>query len=156
MLKKTLVFFGMFLALSLAVSPVLAETNGTNSVRGEGAKMTTTVDISAKIACVGAAVATREQSLGVAVNIHAQAVQAAYSARATALAAAYTKTTTAEVKTAVRAAWSLFNSSVKSANSAWRTARNSAWSAFRTSSKACRAPSGVSDSSNSGSEMSGQ
>lgn len=152
MFKKILVFSSMFLMLSLVASPILAET----SPGGVSLSSPAIVDVSVKIACVGAAVATREAALGSAVSTHADTIKAAYGTRATDLAAAYTKTTIAEVRTGRIAAWSLFKSSKKSANRAWQTSRNNAWSVFRTTAMACRAQSGISDSSYSNSEVKGE
>jgi len=138
MIKKILTISGMFLALSLVATPALAAAT------------------SAQIACVGVAVATREAAIDAAVTTHTQAVGAAYSTRAIELAGAYSNTTAKTLQAGVKVAWADFSKSVKSAATAWRTNRNTAWSTFRTAVKACKAPSTVSDSTNSSSEVSGQ
>ncbi len=109
----------------------------------------------AKIQCVGAAVAAREQAVGTAANTFTSAVTAAYSARATALQQAYTKTTSSDVRSAVKAAWGAFTKSVRDARKAWRAARDGAWTTYRKAAVACKAPGGLGDGGNSGSEMSG-
>jgi hypothetical protein len=109
-----------------------------------------------KIACVAAAVATREAALGAAISVHGSAVSAAYTTRATVLAGAYANTTPKAVRAGVKVAWADFTKSIKSANSKWRESRNTAWSTFRSAAKACKAGSDITDSSNSGSETSGQ
>ncbi len=120
------------------------------------ATTTSTVSTASKIACVGAAVQAREQAIDSAINTYTQAIDAAYAARAVALGQAYSKTVANDVKTATKNAWTVFNSSMKSGRKAWQTARDKAWSSYRTSATACKAPSGVGDGANSGSEVSGQ
>jgi hypothetical protein len=112
---------------------------------------------SVKITCVETAVATREAALDAAITAQTSALNAAYTVRARELAGAYSNITTAKaVQAGTKVSWADFSKSVKSAAAAWRTSRNAAWSAFRTAAKACKAPAGVSDSANSGSEVSGQ
>lgn len=147
MLKKTLIVSGAALALAFA-SSVFAQTAGNTAVPPTN---TTT----AKIACVGAAVATRETAIDAAVNTHGQAVNTAYTTRATALGQAYHLTTIKAVNTAVRAAWSAFNSTLRTARRAWQASRDSAWKQFRTSAAACKAPLGVGDHANASLEASG-
>ncbi|MBI3627562.1 MAG: hypothetical protein HY220_02335 [Candidatus Sungbacteria bacterium] len=133
-------------ALLLGIVPALAQT-GT----------TTPPTNSAAIACLAAAVSTREKALGAGVGTYTGAINAAYTARASALASAYAQTGgNTAIRTAVRAAWSAFNKSMRSARQTWNSTRLSAWSQFRTAAKACRAPSSVSDSANAASEVSGQ
>ena len=119
---------------------------------------TVSENIQAEIACIGAAVATREAAIDSAITTHAASVNSAYSARTSALATAYsTQTTTATVKSAVKVAWSTFSStSLKTARKTWQTARNAAWAQYRITGTACKAPSGTGDGSYSGNEMSGQ
>ncbi len=155
-MKKSLMFrssfgglAGSILALSLIAVPALAQTTATITA-------TTTVSTTAtKIACVGAAVATREAAIDAAVTVHDQAVEAAYTTRATELAGAYSNTTAKTVQAGVKVSWADFTKSTRAAGLAWRTTRNAAWTAFRKAATACKAPAGVSDSANSGAEVSG-
>ncbi len=140
----------MFLAFSFAVMPVLAE-DVPNLIATP--PKTTTAD---KIACVRTAVAARESVMAAAVAVHAQAVQAAYTTRALELDGAYSNSNVKAVQAGVKVSWADFKKSIKSASAKWRTSRNDAWSAFRAATKACKSPAGVSDSGNSGSELSGQ
>ena len=149
MIKKILMVSGMFLALLLIAMPVLAEDVSSATV----VSTTSVVD---KIACVRTAVAVRESALAVAVADHSQAISAAYATRANELSGAYSNTTVKTVKAGVKVAWADFRKSIKSAATKWKTSRNSAWSTFRSAAKECKSPSGVSDSGNSGSELSGQ
>ena len=149
MFKKSLRFSSMSLGLVLAFSlalPALAQTTSA------GATTTTAT----KIACVGTAVATREATIDAAVTAHTDAVNAAYKTRAIELAGAYSNTTAKAVQAGAKVSWADFSKSVKSATTKWKSARDSAWSIFRTSAKACKAPVGVSDSTNSSVEVSGQ
>lgn len=155
MIKK--IIGASLIIMSLVVAlPVLAENNensGGATVTSVPA-VTMTAEVSAKIACVATAVATRESALAIGVTAHNQAVQTAYSTRATALADAYKQTTVAGVKGAVKTAWSSFNSSVKSANKTWKKVQSDTWSTFKTAAKACKAPNGVSDLEKHNSETS--
>ncbi len=96
-----------------------------------------------KIACVGTAVNARETAIDAGYGTYSQAMIAAFAARATALQQAYTATSTAAVRTATNAAWSAYGAATKSAASAWSATRTSAWNQFYTATKACRAPSSV-------------
>ena len=107
------------------------------------------------IACVGTAVNTRETAIDKAMTAFTGAMNAAYAARATALQSAYGLTTASTAKAAVKTAWSTFNASAKTARKAWLASRNAAWAAYRTTAVACKAPAGVGDGANSGSEASG-
>lgn len=148
MTKKLLLLSNIILTLAVA-APVFAETASSTP------KMSKSAVSAATIACVGAAVNTREIALDAGVSTHASAVSSAYSTRATALQQAYTGTSTAQIRTAVKAAWKTFNASLKSAAKAWRATRSSAWSAFRGSVKACKAPGSIGDSENASSETNG-
>ncbi len=130
----------MVLALSLMTVPMLAQASVTST----------------EIACVKTAIATREAAIDAAVGVHASAVQAAYATRATELSGAYSNTTAKTLQVGIKTAWADFNKTVKAAATVWKTSRNSAWSAFRTAAKACKATSSITDSTNSGSEVSGQ
>ncbi len=112
--------------------------------------------VSEKIACVGAAIVTRETALDAGVMAHAQSVQAAYTTRATALKQAYSATTTIQLKGSVKASWSVYSSSIKSATKTWKTTQANAWTAFKVAAKNCNPPAGVSDSFNSSAELTGQ
>ena len=112
---------------------------------------TTPVDNTAKIACVGTAVATREASLDAGFATYTKAVSDAYSARATALAGAYTGSSTVAVKAAVKTAWTTFRASVKTAQTSWKSTKASA--TFGTAAKACKAPTTVNDNANKTSEI---
>lgn len=150
-------FSGIILALSLMVSPVLAEENNltTNATGTTNTAAAKAADMAAKIACVKIAVAARETAIGAAVATHTQAVQAAYSTRANELAGAYSNTTVKTVRAGTKVAWADFTKSIKAASKTWKTNRNTAWSAFRAAVKACKAPSSISDSANSGFEVNG-
>jgi hypothetical protein len=142
-------------ALSVALLSVGAMAFADNTTLGTVTPNTTSADMTTKIQCVGTAVAARETALDTAMTAYTGSANSAYSARATALVSAYQQTTAVAVKAAVRTAWTAFTSSMKTARKTWQTARMSAWSTFRTAAKACKAPSSVSDSGNSGSEASG-
>lgn len=156
--KKIAALFSTAIALSMAMPAFAAEGMlKTNSMR-MASTSPTRVDQTQAIACVGAAVSTREAALGSALTTQSQSMQAAYSARASALAAAYKKTTTKEVKADVKAAWSAFTKAKREASSAWVKSKNTAWTNFRTAVKACKSSvaNSVSDSGNSSSEAQGQ
>ncbi len=156
--KKVLVLGSMLLLLSLAVFPAFAETDVTpaaTTVTNTATVTTRAADVVAKIVCVKTAVATREAALAVAVATHSQAVQAAYATRANELAGAYSNTTLKKLQAGVKVSWVDFNRSIKAATKAWKTNKNAIWATFRTAVKACKASSDVSDSANSGSEVSG-
>ena len=154
MFRKILVFSGFLLALSLAASPVLAQTTVTMTASQKAEAKA--ADVAAKIKCVADAVSLREAAISAAFMKHSESVQAAYTTRANELAGAYSNTTAKKVQPGVKVAWAGFNKTMKSAASTWKASRNTAWSDFRAAVKACKAPSGVSDSGNSGSEPSGQ
>ena len=154
MLKKTLVFSILFLALSLVVTPVLAQTTTSTSASAKAAAKS--ADVAAKIKCVADAVAVREMAISTASVLHSEAVAAAYATRANELYGAYSNTTVAKVQPGVKVAWAGFKKTTKLATNTWKKNKNAAWSAFRSAVSICKAPAGVSDSSNSGSEPSGQ
>lgn len=107
------------------------------------------------IACVGTAVATRENSLSSGMSTYSQSVNSAYTKRATDLATAYSQTTGEAVKTGVKSAWSGFASTTKTAKRSWKNTRDNAWKTFKTSVKACKASTSITDASNSITEVSG-
>lgn len=158
MFRKTATFSSVLLLLSLVVAPVSAQTTAgtTASVSASAKAAAKAADVAAKIACVASAVGVREAAISAAYAKHSEAVSAAYTTRANELWGAYSNTTAAKVQVGVKVSWAGFNKTVKSAANTWKTSRNAAWSAFRSAVKACKAPGGVSDSSNSGSEPSGQ
>lgn len=144
-MKKVFVVAAMSAGVLAASSfPVLAENIGNSDAAS-----------SAKVACVGTAVASREQSVDTAFSTYTQAMNAAYSARTAALAAAYREPDTQAVAAAVKAAWKTFNASTKKARAAWRASRDTSWKTFRTNAKTCRAPLSILDTSSAGSELSG-
>lgn len=140
----------MFFALLLVTVPVLAQNISNPTVVSV---KTSTAD---KITCVRTAVTARESAIEVAISVHAQAIHDAYATRAMELDGAYSNTNVKAVQAGVKVSWADFNKSVKSASAKWKTSRNTAWSTYRAAVKVCKAPSGVSDSANSGSEVSGQ
>ena len=138
--------------LAGVVAPAFAETTTPPPASGTAS---TTTSATSKIACIGAAVSTREQSIGTAESAFTIALNSAYTARANALQQAYALTSTKEVRTAVKAAWAAFSKSAKSARSDWATSRSKAWSTFKTAAAACKAPGNLSDGGNAASEVSG-
>lgn len=149
MSKKEILMSATSLALLAAFAlPALADTATTSP-------NPSTPPLS-KIACVGAAVATREQALDAAYSAFTQATNAAYTARQAALQAAYALTDVKSVRAAVKAAWGAFQASMQTARNGWKTARGNAWSAFRTAAHACKAPGSISDSGQASSEAGGQ
>ena len=161
--KNIIVITSVGIMLIMALPAFAQQTGGatgatltTSTVPATTGSMPSTGSAS-KIACVGAAVNTREQALITGVTTYGQSVNVAYSARAAALAQAYTQTGgNGVIKTATKAAWSTFTASTKSARAGWTTARKAAWSQFVSDAKACKAPASVSDSGNSSSEVSGK
>ena len=140
----------MFFVFSFAVIPVLAEDVSNTVVVPV---KTTTAD---KIACVRTAIAARESAIASAVATHAQAIHDAYATRANELSGAYSNSNVKAVQAGVKVSWADFKKSTKAATAKWKTNRNAAWSTFRAATKACKSPVGVTDSANSGSELSGQ
>jgi len=105
--------------------------------------------------CIKSAVAARETALGLALADYTRSIGIAYSDRAVALQSAYSQTSDKAIKSAVKSAWSSFNTFIKSVKNKWSMAKSSAWSTYRTAAKNCKVTSGISDSSNSGYELSG-
>ena len=105
------------------------------------------------IACVGTAVAARENALTSAASTETQSVAAAYAARASALNAAYQNTDPTQVKTAVKKAWSAFTSATKGARQTWQRSRENSWKTFRDAAKQCKGAEDIADSSNSSAEQ---
>ena len=157
MYKKFLVLGITLLVLSFATCTVFAQNDTTSTTAiVTSTAITKVADVAARIVCVGTAVATREAVLATAMATHTQAIQAAYATRANELAGAYSNTTVKTLQTGVKVAWADFNKSVKAATKTWKDSRNAAWSAYRTAAKSCKATSDISDSGNSGFELSGQ
>ncbi len=150
MSKKTLIASAAFLMLAVGASAFAATSTVSTSTNTGG-----TSPVAAKIACVGAAVNTREQAIDAAMTAFTVSSNAAYAARATALQQAYTNTTLAAVRAAVKVAWSDFNTSMKAARKTWLAARNDAWSAYGKAAAACKAPGGTGDGAHISSEASG-
>jgi len=94
-------------------------------------------------------------ALDAAVATHLSSVQTAYATRATELAGAYSNTTAKTLQVGVKTAWTDFNKSVKAATTAWRTAATPLGQPSK-SGYCMQSSAGVSDSANSGSEVSGQ
>jgi hypothetical protein len=153
MIKKIVAFSAIFIsAMALLAVPAFAENT---SMTNHGAVSSTTS--AATVACVAAAVNTREQALDSGFNTYTQSTNSAYSARASALQAAYALTTgNGAIRTAVRAAWSAFSASMKSARGTWQKTRNADWTTFRASVKTCKAPSSITDAGGASLEASGQ
>ncbi len=147
-------FSVLVFGLSLVFSPVFAETATTTSASAKASAKA--ADVAARIACVGKAVAVRESTLATAYSAHTASVQAAYATRANELAGAYLNTTVDKVKAGVKVSWADFKKTTKSANSKWKGDKDAAWTVFRNSVLACKAPSGVTDSTNSSSEPKGE
>lgn len=105
------------------------------------------------IACIGTAVASRENSLTTSLTTLQSSITTAYTARSSALATAYTKTEKSEVRAGVKSAWSTFKKDVKSARASWKQAQKSAWSTFKTSTKNCKASKEVGDAANASAEV---
>jgi hypothetical protein len=154
MFKKCIAIGTTCATLAFAI-PVFAQTTQPTTETGS-AHATSTANAATKIACIGAAVNAREATLNAGIATYTNAVQAAYTARATALNNAYTGTTTKQVRDSVKKAWSTFRASIKDARQTWKTTQKDAWATFKTAAKACKAPSGASDSEHSSSEVSGQ
>ena len=111
----------------------------------------------ANLPCVTSAISAREASLDSGVSTYTAAINDAYSVRASALASAYAQSGTDAIRAAVQNAWKQFTTSSQGARRAWQKSRESAWSTFRNAIKTCGpSASSISDSSNAGSEMSGQ
>lgn len=118
---------------------------------------TVNVNMSAKIACIGAAVNTRGRALGTAMTAYTQSINSAYSTRETALQQAYAQATTLiEIKAAIKKVWSDFNLEKITAKTTWISAKKVAYSQYVTAALACKAPSGTGDGSNVSSELKGQ
>lgn len=141
-MKKIII--GTSIVLGLAVGlPVWASHATTTPATDQG-----------KIACVAHEVAIREAKIATSFANYQRTITAAYATRSAALASAYTAATPEYVKTHVKNVWSAFKTSSKTASKTWRTERRAAWTAYKTAVKVCKAPSGVSDSGNSGYEPS--
>jgi hypothetical protein len=109
------------------------------------------------ISCVASAVSAREDSLNTALTTYTSAIESAYSARSSALVLAYAQSDSNAIRSSVKTAWQQFTSSSQGAKHAWQKSRENAWSTFRNAIKSCGpAASSVADTSNAGSEMSGQ
>ena len=154
MIQKNILSVAILSAFVFAAAPAYA----VSVERDDGARkpaVTTTAGGAAKIACVGAAVNTREAALNTAMLTFTGATNTAYTARATALRQAYTGTSTKMVRDAAKSAWTTFTSSEKAARKAWKATRDASWKTYRTDATACKAPEGTGDGANSTSEKSG-
>lgn len=120
---------------------------------GRTASSTKSVDI----ACVSAAAATRESALGAAIVTFNNSISAAYTARASALASAYASTDQTTVKNSVKTAWTNFKGATTAAKKGWQSSKEGAWKTYKTAIKSCGAGAqAVADTSNAGSDVSGQ
>ncbi len=146
MVKKFSMFSVAVLALSLLVtSPALALTATEKAA-----------DVAAKITCVSAAVEVREAALQAAVAKRSASVAAAYTTRANVLKGAYMNTTSAKVQVGTKIAWADFNKTIRLSTATWKASHTAIWSTFKSAVTTCKAPSGVSDASNSTTEVSSQ
>lgn len=105
------------------------------------------------IACVGTAVATREDALIAALDEFTADAKAALQARKTALAAAYAKTDRTEVRNDVRAAWKTYRSTMKTIRAELKADKRAAYSAFKIAARACGGSIEPSDASAPGEEV---
>ncbi len=140
--KKSILISGAFIAIAASASLLQSPHSAFAASSSSGTATTT-----AAIACVGKVVATREAAFDSAESAYQTAENAAYTTRAKALAQSYATGTTAGVASGIKAAWSTFDASIKTASTAWASKRLTIWSTFKTSAAACKAPSGVVDSS---------
>lgn len=103
------------------------------------ASTATSASFATKEACVGTAVAAREDAADAAFTAFSSAVSAAMQVRKADLVAAYASANMKDLKHAVNGAWSKFRAARKSALAAFKTTRRDAWTAFGTARKACGA-----------------
>ena len=140
MFKHKILVSGLVFGMLAMVLPMFAQGAATSA---------TTIN------CIKSAVVVRETALGLAVADYTRSVGIAYSDRAVALQSAYSQTGDQAIKSAIKSSWTNFNTFLKSVKNKWSMAKNSAWSTYRSSIKTCKAPVGISDSSNSYSELVG-
>jgi hypothetical protein len=120
--------------LSLMVSPltyVFADDDESEESSSSGKSKT--VDI----ACVSAAVSTREDSIISAWGKFDDSITASLTARKAALVTAWTLTDASARKKAVRAAWETARKSRKEASKLYKGERRSAWNTFKSAVKKC-------------------
>lgn len=108
---------------------------------------------SADLACLSAAVATREDALLAALDEFNADAKAALTDRKGDLAEAYGQTDRAEVKTDVKAAWKTYRDAMKTSRGELKDDKKSAYSAFKTDAKECGVTVESSDSSAPGEEI---
>jgi hypothetical protein len=89
------------------------------------------------MACVQAAVDTREQAILTGLSAFTASLQSAFQQRKTALHDAWAITDTAQRKAAIKTAWQTFKQSKQTAQLTFKKARNAAWEAFRIATKTC-------------------
>ena len=138
MKTKTLTTVSATIALAFLLAPLAYAQTGST---GAGAPVPTPpIKVGQNIACVQAAVDTREDAIGGAFTAFSTAESAALSARKTALHDAWGNTDATARRTARNKAWSDFKTTSKSAFTTLRTSKKDAWSKFETASKACKIP----------------
>lgn len=152
MFRKFLMFSVLVLGFTLVFNSAFAVSGSSNTTSASSKSSGKTTMNAESIACVGKAVATREASISAAYATRSASVEAAYATRANELAGAYSNDTVDEVKAGVKVSWADFKKSVKNAKSKWKGDQSAAWTVFRSAVKACKAPSGVSDSANASAE----
>lgn len=105
------------------------------------------------VACINAAVVTRETTLGTVVSTKQQSDTDAFAARATALASAYSGTDAKVIKASVKKAWDTFAAAQKNATQTYKRSRDNTWKTYRDALKACKGSETVSDARNSSMEQ---
>lgn len=101
-------------------------------------------------ACVGAAVAVREDAIISGFSTYSTSALSALNTRKSALASAWALTTNDEIKKAAKDAMSAYKKSLKTARKTFKDARKSAWDTYKTSVKACSGEGESLDSNGSG------
>lgn len=96
------------------------------------------VNSAINVACIQAAVTTRDNSMITAVDTYQASIKSALSARRDALVAAYALTDRTARRTAVNAAWNAFRTGHKTAKTAFSTTRKAVWNKFTTDRKTCK------------------
>ncbi len=107
----------------------------------------------ATVQCIQSAVTVRENIIGLALTDYTRAVSNAYKFRSTDLQNAYSQTGDKAIKAAVKTSWDNYTTFMKGVKNIWSMAKSDAWAKYRASVKACKAPSAMTDTSKSGSEL---
>lgn len=108
---------------------------------------------SADLACLSAAVATREDALLAALDEFNADTKTALTERKGDLTDAYSQTDRAEVKADVKAAWKTYKDAMKTSRGELKADKKAAYSAFKTDAKECGVTVESSDSSAPGEEI---